>query len=84
MIAQQVKHVPPFVMADQEGGEYNVFPDLPPAHVAADVGSVEAAVREADETGATLKPLGINGRAGARDRRRALRWPGRGAEGLLR
>jgi beta-N-acetylhexosaminidase len=61
VIAQQVKHVPPFVMANQEGGEYNVFPDLPPAHVAADVGSVQAAVREADQTGATLKPLGING-----------------------
>ncbi|MGH8572230.1 MAG: hypothetical protein ACREX8_06600, partial [Gammaproteobacteria bacterium] len=28
VIAQQEKHVPPWVMARQEGGAYNVFPDL--------------------------------------------------------
>jgi beta-N-acetylhexosaminidase len=61
VIAQQVKHVPPWVMADQEGGEHNVFPDLPPAHAPADLGTVGLAVREANETGDTLKPLGING-----------------------
>ena len=31
MISQQERHVPPWVMASQEGGVYNVFPDLPPA-----------------------------------------------------
>lgn len=61
VIAQQEKHVPPWVMARQEGGAYNVFPDLPPANVASDLPSVDVAVREADETGATLKPLGVSG-----------------------
>jgi beta-N-acetylhexosaminidase len=61
VIAHQAKHVPPWVMAAQEGGDYNVFPDLPPAHAAADIGSVPGAVREADEAASTLKPLGLNG-----------------------
>ena len=61
VIAKQERHVPPWVMASQEGGAFNVFPDLPPANVASDLASVEQAVREADETGNTLKPLGING-----------------------
>ncbi|MGH8572231.1 MAG: glycoside hydrolase family 3 N-terminal domain-containing protein, partial [Gammaproteobacteria bacterium] len=33
----------------------------PPANVASDLTSVDVAVREADETGATLKPLGVSG-----------------------
>lgn len=61
VIAQQEKHVPPWVMASQEGGAFNVFPDLPPANVASDLPSVEAAVAEANETGGTLKPIGISG-----------------------
>jgi len=61
LIARQQKHVPPWVLASQEGGAFNVFPDLPPANVASDLPSVEAAVREAGQTGATLKPIGING-----------------------
>jgi len=61
IISQQEKHVPPWVMAMQEGGAYNVFPDLPPANVASDLPSVGAAVAEAEEAGTTLKPLGISG-----------------------
>jgi beta-N-acetylhexosaminidase len=61
LIAKQEKHVPPWVMASQEGGAFNAFPDLPPANVASDQASVEQAVREADEAGATLRPLGVSG-----------------------
>ncbi len=61
VIAQQEKHVPPWVMGSQEGGNFNVFHDLPPANVASDLPSVAQAVAEADEAGATLKPLGISG-----------------------
>ena len=64
VIAKQEKHVPPWVLASQEGGEFNVFRDLPPANVASDIASVDQAVREADEAGATLKPIGINGLLG--------------------
>ncbi len=61
VIAKQEKHVPPWVLASQEGGAFNVFPDLPPASAASDLPSVAAAVKEAEEAGATLKPLGISG-----------------------
>ena len=61
VIAQQEKHVPPWVLGSQEGGAFNVFHDLPPANVASDIASVQQAVAEADEAGATLKPLGISG-----------------------
>ena len=61
VIAREQKHVPPWVMATQEGGEFSDFADLPPATAASDLATVDQAVTEADETGRTLKPLGING-----------------------
>ena len=33
------RHVPPWVMASQEGGDFNAFPDLPPADAPADLPS---------------------------------------------
>ena len=61
VISRQERHVPPFVMAAQEGGEFNSFPDLPPPTAASDLPDVETAVREAELAGGTLKPLGVNG-----------------------
>ena len=61
VISRQERNVPPFVMAAQEGGEFNSFPDLPPPTAAADLPDVETAVREAELAGGTLKPLGVNG-----------------------
>ena len=58
---QQEKHVPPWVLAEQEGGDYNVFADLPPANAAADIATPQQAAREASEAASTLKPLGISG-----------------------
>lgn len=61
VISKQQKHVPPWVLAAQEGGEFNSFPDLPPATAAADLRSVVQAIAETKEAASTLKPLGISG-----------------------
>ena len=61
VIAREEKHVPPWVMASQEGGEFNNLADLPPATAASDLPSVEQAAREAREAGRALRPLGVNG-----------------------
>jgi beta-N-acetylhexosaminidase len=61
VISQQERHVPPWVMAAQEGGELNAFPDLPPVRSAADLPSAEDAADEAGQAAATLKPLGVTG-----------------------
>ena len=60
-IAQQERHVPPWVMAAQEGGNFNEFPDLPPANAPSDLRNAGQAAAEADEAGRTLKALGISG-----------------------
>ena len=66
--------MPPWVMAAQEGGEFNSFPDLPPATAASDLPtSRTAAARGRRRPGGTLKPLGVNGRA----RPGGRRGPGR-------
>ena len=61
VIARQERHVPPFVMASQEGGVYNSFPDLPPASAASELATAEDAAAEAAEAGATLRALGVTG-----------------------
>lgn len=61
VISRQERHVPPWVMAAQEGGEFNSFPDLPPPTAASDLPDVQTAVQEAEQAGGTLKPLGVNG-----------------------
>lgn len=54
-------HERPFVLAQQEGGEFSAFPDLPPARAAGDLGNVAEAAAEARRTARTLKRLGVNG-----------------------
>lgn len=61
VIARMRNHVPPWVMATQEGGEFNSFAELPPATAPADLESVEQAAAEARDAAAALKPLGLNG-----------------------
>lgn len=61
VIARMRNHVPPWVMATQEGGEFNSFPELPPATAPADLETVEQAAAEARDAAAALKPLGLNG-----------------------
>jgi beta-N-acetylhexosaminidase len=61
VIARQERHVPPWVMTSQEGGELNSFPDLPPASLPADLGSADEGGAAAGESAATLRGLGVNG-----------------------
>jgi len=61
VIASKKRHVKPWVMASQEGGELNSFPDLPPAAPPADLGSAGDAGAMARESAATLHGLGLNG-----------------------
>lgn len=60
-IAEQERQVTPWVMAEQEGGEFNAFPDLPPATAASMLPDVQTAAKEADAAARTLQPLGVNG-----------------------
>ena len=70
--------MPPWVMAAQEGGEFNAFPDLPPANAPADDASAGQAAQDAAAAGSALKPLGINGVLAPGARRRAgRRWRAR-------
>lgn len=61
VIAEQEGHVAPWVLAPQEGGEFNAFADLPPATAAAELDSAASAFDEAVEAAATLRGLGVNG-----------------------
>ena len=61
VIAEQEGHVRPWVLAPQEGGEFNAFPDLPPATTPAQLASAKAAFEESGEAAATLGAAGLNG-----------------------
>ena len=61
VIAQQERHVRPWVIAPQEGGAANAFRDLPPANVAADLRSAAQAFKEADLAARTLGGLRVSG-----------------------
>ena len=61
VVARETRHVPPWVMASQEGGELNSFPDIPPGSLPADMGSAGEAGAAARESAATLRGLGVNG-----------------------
>ena len=61
VIASQERHVKPWVMASQEGGDLNAFPDLPPASVPADLASADEAAAGVRESAATLRSLDVNG-----------------------
>jgi beta-N-acetylhexosaminidase len=61
VVSRQARRVPPFVMASQEGGEFNSFPDLPPAHAAADLSSSREGGREAAQAASALRGLNVTG-----------------------
>jgi len=58
--ARRGRHVPPWVFADQEGGDLNSFPDLPPSIAPADLKSAGEAATQARAAGKSLRALGIN------------------------
>ena len=61
VIARQERHVPPWVLAVQDGGEFNALAGLPPALAPADLANTEEAAAQAKETGSTLRGLNITG-----------------------
>jgi len=61
VVARQARHVPPWVITSQEGGELNSFFDLPPAVLPADMRSAAEAGDAAEKSAATLRGLGVNG-----------------------
>jgi beta-N-acetylhexosaminidase len=60
-ISRQEKHVPPWVLTVQDGGEFNSLAGLPPAQAPADVASAGQAAALAAETAATLRGLNVTG-----------------------
>ena len=63
-IADQEGHVRPWVLAPQEGGEFNAFPDLPPATAPAELDSAASAFAEAQQAAAALGAAGLDGLLG--------------------
>lgn len=59
--AQSATHLPPWVMAEQDGGDYSQFPDLPPTQPPGDFDNAADAAAAVTATATTLKTLGING-----------------------
>lgn len=60
-VARRAGHVPPWVLAIQEGGERNAFPDLPPALAPADLASPREAAAQASDSARALRGLGLTG-----------------------
>ena len=61
VVARQTRHVPPWVMASQEGGDLNTFLDLPPFAAPADLRSAREAGRQARDSASSLRDLGVTG-----------------------
>jgi beta-N-acetylhexosaminidase len=59
--AANAKHLPPWVMAEQDGGDYSQFPDLPPPGAPGDYKSAADAAAAMASAATTLRALGING-----------------------
>jgi beta-N-acetylhexosaminidase len=61
VISRDAKHVPPWVLTVQDGGEFNSLPGLPPDLAAADIASAGDAGSLATETAKTLRGLNVTG-----------------------
>lgn len=59
--ATSASHLPLWIMAEQDGGDYSQFPDLPPTHPPGDFHDAAGAAAAAAQSATTLKALGING-----------------------
>ena len=60
-VAARADHLPPWIMAVQEGGEFSAFEDLPPSKAPADIGSPKEGGREAADAAKALTQAGVNG-----------------------
>jgi beta-N-acetylhexosaminidase len=61
VISQQERHVPPWVLTVQDGGEFNSLQGLPPALAPADLASADEAAAQATEAARTLRGLNVTG-----------------------
>jgi beta-N-acetylhexosaminidase len=61
VISRDEKHVPPWVLTVQDGGEFNSLPGLPPALAPADTGSAGQAAQLATRTATMLRALNVTG-----------------------
>jgi beta-N-acetylhexosaminidase len=59
--ATNAAHLPPWILAEQDGGDYSQFSDLPPTHPPGDFHSAAGAAAALAEAATTLKALGVNG-----------------------
>jgi len=59
--AAQATHVPPWVLAEQDGGDFSAFPDLPPSHPPGDFHNPRGAAAAMAGAMAAVKALGVNG-----------------------
>jgi beta-N-acetylhexosaminidase len=59
--AANAKHLPPWVMAEQDGGDDSQFPDLPPALAPGDYKTPADAAAAMTSAATSLKALGVNG-----------------------
>ena len=60
-VARLGRRVPPWVMASQEGGEFNSFPDLPPTLPAAELESDADAAEQAGQSAVALRQANVTG-----------------------
>jgi beta-N-acetylhexosaminidase len=61
VISREERHVPPWVLTVQDGGEHNSLFGLPPELAAADLASADDAAVQAEETARTLRGLNVTG-----------------------
>jgi beta-N-acetylhexosaminidase len=61
VVAADVGHVPPWVLAVQDGGEFNSLPGLPPSQAPADLRSADEAGLQATATAEMLRVLNVTG-----------------------
>jgi beta-N-acetylhexosaminidase len=59
--AANAKHLPPWIMAEQDGGDGSQFPDLPPSLAPGQYESAADAAAAMTSAATTLKALGVNG-----------------------
>ena len=59
--ARQARHLRPFVLARQEGGELNTLPGLPPSKAPADTASASEAAAGTLDSARALRELGVTG-----------------------
>jgi beta-N-acetylhexosaminidase len=60
-VARRNRHVPPWLLTEQDGGEFNEFAGLPPADAPSSLQNAPQAAAEAAQAAATLRRIGLNG-----------------------